>query len=93
MGIIVGPPSSEKAYLEERYIKYMVLCTHSNTCKSYNYVASKSSSPSIMHDRAVIIWTVQIVCHLFPEVVHLVCQNIKDNVGEVKKRLSECSII
>lgn len=31
-----------------------------------------------MHDRAIVIWTIEIVCHLFPEVMHLVCQNTKD---------------
>lgn len=53
-------------------------CDPSNVWKNYNHVASKSCSPSIMHDGAVVIWTVEIVCQLFPEVVQLVCQNIKE---------------
>lgn len=55
----------------------MVLWRPSKTCKSYNYVASQCSSPSIMHDRAVVIRTIEIVCHLFLEVMRLFCQNIK----------------
>lgn len=43
-----------------------------------NYVESESNSPSIMHDRVVVIWAVEIVCHLFPEVMYVLCQNPKN---------------
>lgn len=43
-----------------------------------NYVESESNSPSIMHDRAVVIWAVEIVCHLFPEVMYVLCQKQKN---------------
>lgn len=42
-----------------------------------NYVESESNSPSIMHDRGVVIWAVEIVCHLFPEVMYVLCQKQK----------------
>lgn len=42
-----------------------------------NYVESESNSPSIMHDRVVVIWAVEIVCHLFPEVMYVLCQKKK----------------
>lgn len=42
-----------------------------------NYVESESISPSIMHDRAVVIWAVEIVCRLFPEVMYMLCQKQK----------------
>lgn len=42
-----------------------------------NYVESESNSPSIMHDRGVVIWAVEIVCHLFPEVMYVLCQKNK----------------
>ena len=47
-------------------------------------VFSKSSLPSIMHDRVVIIWAVEIVCHLLAEVMNVVCQNNKK--GHLVKR-------
>lgn len=63
--MIVGPPSSEKAYLwSVKGVKLNIIYREDKTLFSL-----KSSSPSIMHERAVVIWTIKIVCHLLPEVV------------------------
>lgn len=72
--MIVGPPSSEKAYLNQR-------CKKVNDSVSVNMKdnngESEMSSPSVVHDRVVVIWAVEVVCHLFPEVVHVICRNKK----------------
>lgn len=46
-----------------------------------------------MHDRAVVIWAVKIVCRLFPEVVYLFCQNRKNtfSVNLFKEKGRQCS--
>lgn len=63
--MIVGPPSSEKAYLwSMKGIKLKGICS-----KDKILFSLKGSSPSIMHERAIVIWTVEIVSHLLPEVV------------------------
>lgn len=39
-----------------------------------------------MHDRAVVIWAVEIVCHMFSEVIYIVCQ-------KTQKMKDRCEIV